>query len=380
MASPRNDASLSGHTVNLNEDTTVEGSLTPGPQKETVAKRIRSWRPKGHVLPYVTKRLALLPFQLFGILVTVFVIVRLLPADPVALKVGALATPESVRQAEAQLGLNVSIWSQLVDYLKGLARGSLGESWNTSVEVTRELSVRFPVTLQLIILSFIIALIIGVGLGAIAALRPESKIDRSIFLYGLFAGAQPEFWWGLIFIAVFAGKLGWFPIPVGFTDPIDTPQITHFVLIDTLITGHLASFWSAFQYFLLPALTFAFVLNGPILKMTRQTMVTILDADFMTQARAAGLKPLTVSKYAIHNALPPVITLTGVLIGYQIGGAVLIEKIFSMNGLAQYALDRTLTLDYPAMQGAVLLMSAFALIVYLVVDVITALIDPRAGL
>lgn len=345
---------------------------------------LRSWfrtrRWKSGSWGYVLRRLLLVPVQLFAILVTVFVVIRLLPADPTAQKVGALATPQAIAQAKRQLGLDASVWVQLGRFLKGLVHGSLGESWSTSQSVTSELATRFPVTLQLVVLSFFIALLVGVGLGTVAALRPGGKADKGIFFYGLFAGAQPEFWWGLIFIYVLSGKLGIFPIPVGFTNPVDTPQITHFVLIDTLITGHFSSFASSLSYFLLPSLTFAFVLTGPILKMTRQTMVVVLDADFMIQARACGLRPISVARYAVRNTLPPVITLAGVLIGYEIGGAVLIEQIFSLNGVAQYALERTLTLDYPAMQGAVLIMSAFALLIYLVVDVLSAIVDPRTAL
>lgn len=332
----------------------------------------RVWR-------YVGRRLLTVIPQIFMIMVSVFVLIRLLPTDPVARKVGSLATPEAIAQARAQLGLDQSMFDQFKAFLGEVAQFRLGASWETSDEVLDEILAVLPVTLQLLFFSFLIAIVIAVPLGTLAALRPGGKSDKSVFYYGLFAGAQPEFWWGLMFIFVFCYQFDVFPAPLGLVDPATmVPEpITGFILIDALLVGDLGVFWDAATHLMLPSLTLAFVISGPIVKTTRQNMVRVLGSDFILHARARGLKPRHVASYALRNALPPVVTLIGILIGFMLGGAVLIEQIFSLNGVGQYALTRTLALDFPAMQGVVLIMTTFSLIVYLIVDVLYTVIDPR---
>lgn len=340
-------------------------------------------RLKDHrILRFTVKRLILLAPQLSLVTVSVFILIRLLPTDPVAGRIGLLATPEAYAQTERQLGLDKSIPEQLGAFLTDLGNFSLGRSWESSGDVLTEILQFLPITLQLIILSFLIAIVVAVPLGLVAALRPGGRADRGIFIYGLFAGAQPEFWWGLMFAFVFAFKLGIFPPPLGILDPhiLPVPEFTHFILIDSLLAGRWDAFVSAMWHFLLPAISLAFVITGPIVKMTRQTMVRILGSDFVLHARARGLPGRQVARYALRNALPPVVTLVGILFGYMLGGAVLIEQVFSLNGLGQYALQRTLTLDFPAIQGVVLFMTGFSLVTYLFIDVLYSLIDPRIEL
>jgi ABC-type dipeptide/oligopeptide/nickel transport system permease component len=331
---------------------------------------------------YVLRRLVVLPIQLFGITLGVFVLIRLLPTDPVAQHVGLLATPAAYALARHGLGLDQSLPTQLAKFLGDLSHFSLGTSWQSSSPVTTEIATRFPTTVQLIVMGFSVALLIGLLLGVVAALKPGGRADRLVFVYGLFGGSQPEFWWGLMFIFAFSRQLRIFPAPLGTLSPgVMPPQaLTHFILLDSLISGEWATFSNALMHFLLPALTLAFVLTGPIVKMTRQTMVSVLRSEFILHARARGLQRAVVARYALRNALPPIVTLVGILFGYMLGGAVLIEQIFSLNGLGQYALTSTLALDYPSMQGTVLVMAAFALGTYMVIDILYAIIDPRIEL
>lgn len=336
----------------------------------------------GALSKYAGRRLAIMVLQLIAMTVAVFVLIRLLPTDPAAQRVGIIASPEALTQARQALGLDQSVLAQLWEFLKGLGQFDLGISWQSNDGVLGEIGTRIPVTLQLITLSFLIAVLIAIPVALLRAFKPGGKVDRGVFVYGLFAGAQPEFWWGIMFIFVFSYELGIFPQPVGLLDrgiaPVD--PITHFILIDSLIQLRFDAFWSALWHFMLPCLTLAFVVVGPIIKTASEALAAVLRSDFVLQARARGLATRRVAAYALRNALAPVVTLTGILYGYMLGGAVLIEQIFSLNGIGQYALQRTLALDFPSIQGVVLVMTAFSLLAYLVVDILYAVIDPRIRL
>ncbi len=331
---------------------------------------------------YAGRRLAIMVVQLFAMIVAVFVLIRLLPTDPVSQRVGVIASDDAYAQAKASLGLDASLPEQLWTFVKGLGSFDLGVSWQSNDNVLGEIVERLPLTLQLITISFVLALLIGIPIALLRAFKPGGKIDKGVFVYGLFAGAQPEFWWGIMFIFVFSYQLGIFPQPVGLLGagipPVD--PITHFILLDSLLQGRIDAFGSALAHFMLPCLTLAFVVVGPIIKTASEALALVLRSDFVLQARARGLPSRKVAAYALRNALAPVVTLTGILYGYMLGGAVLIEQIFSLNGVGQYALERTLALDYPSIQGVVLAMTAFSLLVYLVVDLLYAVIDPRIRL
>jgi len=332
------------------------------------------------LLRYITRRLFIAIPQLVIITVFVFFLMRLLPANPVAGIVGLDPTKAAIHQAQKSLGLAASIPSQFVTFVKGIfEHGSLGNSWVTGTSINGEIAKHFPITLQLMFLGFLFALVIAIPLGVISALRPGGRLDRGIFVYGMFAGAAPDFWWGLLFILLFVFTAHIFPIPVGLLSPGTTPptSITGFSLVDSLITGNFAAFRSLMEHYLLPSFTMAFVLTGPIVKMIRQNMIRFQRSEFILYAKAAGLAPRKIATYTLRNAISPVLTLVGILFGFELGGAVLIETVFSLNGLGQYAVERTLALDYPAIQGVVLVMTAFSLFVYLVMDVLYSLIDPR---
>jgi len=328
---------------------------------------------------YVARRLAVTIPQVFIITILVWFSIRALPADPVARLIGLFASPEAYAQAERSLGLDRPLMVQFWSFLQGVLRGDLGVSWVSNTPVTTEIVRNFPITLQLLFLSFGAALIIAVPLGIATAIRPNGLFDRGTFVYGMFAGAQPEFWWGLMFAYLFSYQRGIFPPPIGIPSSVtrDIPTVTGMSLFDSLVTGNFASFQTIIVYYALPALTLAFVLTGPIVKMIRQNVTRVIDSNFVLYARACGLKRRQIVAYTLRNALAPTITLVGILFGFMLGGAVLIENVFSLNGLGQYAVQRTLSLDFPAIQGIVLVMTSFSLMVYLLMDVLYALVDPR---
>jgi ABC-type dipeptide/oligopeptide/nickel transport system permease component len=337
------------------------------------------------IFRYILRRLGISVIQLLGLVVAVFFLIRLLPADPVARLVGQNATPAAYAQAAHSLGLDQPVLTQFLRYSgighgnHGLLEGNLGTSWVTNTPVLVEIGQMLPVTIQLLTISFIVTLLIAVPVGVISARRPGGLVDKAVFVYGLFGGSQPEFWWGLLFVFVFFFKLGLAPAPLGLMDPmLSAPStITGFVIIDSLLQGQFDVFVDVFYHLLLPVLTLAFILSGPIMKMVRQNMIQALQSDFILYAQAAGLSHGMITRYAFRAALAPSMTLVGILFGVMLGGAVLVESVFSLGGIGQYAVRSVLAFDYPAIQGVVLVITGLSLLIYLVLDILYAAIDPR---
>ncbi|MGJ4998787.1 ABC transporter permease [Bradyrhizobium sp. HKCCYLS3077] len=331
------------------------------------------------MIPFVARRLAVAMLQLVGLLLVVFFAIRMLPADPVARLVGMNATREAYLSSQHALGLDRPVLEQLLSYAAGVARGDFGRSWVSGAPVMQDIRNVLPVTIELITISFVLAFLLSVPLGMLCALRPGGVADSATFTYSLFAGSQPEFWWGLLFIYVFFAVLGWAPAPLGRIDPMMTPPaaVTGFITIDSLLAGNMTALRDALHHLALPIATKVFVLSGPIIKMVRQNMVRVLGADYILYARASGLPPWRIALVALKNALVPALTLLGVLYGYILGGAVLIETVFSLGGIGQYAVRSVLAFDYPAIQAVVLVIAAISLFVYLALDVVHAWIDPR---
>ena len=338
------------------------------------------------LIRYITRRTLIGFIQLFCLVIAVFFLIRLLPADPVSRLVGLNSSADAYDQAARQLGLNRPLLQQLGIYIglfpdiqAGLFQGSLGVSWVTGSPVGSEIEVFLPVTLQLITIAFILAFFISIPVGMLGALNPGKAADKGVFVYSLFAGSQPEFWWGLLFVYVFYFQLGWAPAPLGQLSPLTFPpeSVTGFMLIDTLIAGEVGKFFEALHHLMMPVITLAFILSGQIIKMVRQNMLRALQSDFVLYANLIGLPRKRVARYALRAAMGPSMTLIGILYGFMLSGAVLVESVFSLGGIGQYAIRSVLAFDYPAIQGVVLVITAISLIVYLLLDLIHATIDPR---
>lgn len=334
------------------------------------------------MLTYVLRRLGFAVVQLLAAVLVIFLLLRALPVNPASTIVGVDPSPAAVRQAERTLGLNHSTLSQLWTYLTGLAHGSLGHSWQTGNSVNSEILARFPVTLQFVVPAFILAVLVGVPIGLYVATRPGGKLDGILTGYSLFAGAQPDFWWGLMFLFVFYFVVKIFPAPLGVLSPtaIPPPAYTHFILIDALLSGDFSAFSSAVSHLALPVFTLAFVISGPIIKMTRESAAEAFGSEFVLYAQACGLPPGEIRRRTLSVAVAPVITLVGILFGFMLGGAVLTETVFSLNGLGQYALSSTLNLNYPSVEGSVIVLTAAGLLIYLCMDLLHAFLDPRVTL
>ena len=332
-------------------------------------------------LRYILRRLIYVVPQVIGISLITFVILRLLPSNPAFTLAGPAATEESIERIERRLGLDKPIYEQYWIYLKNLFQGDFGTSFITNQPVLDDIASRLPSTMELVLLGLFLAFLIGVPLGVVSALNSGKGIaGRMSFGYGLLAGAIPDFWLGLIFIHLFFTTLGWAPAPLGQIDTgIDPPNdITGMMALDSLLTGNWAALKSTVGHLALPVATLVFVYMAPIVKYTRSSIEDVYyGTEFIEQYRTSGLPHRTVILKALRNGLPPVITITGVLFGFLLGGVVLIETVFSWGGFGQYAVNAIVQSDFNAVQGFVIVAAVFNLIIYLIVDLLYFAVDPR---
>ncbi len=328
---------------------------------------------------YIARRLLMLVPQLFGIALVTFLLIRLLPGDPAYSIAGSLATEESIAEIQKKLGLDKPLPVQFLLYLGRLVRGDLGESYVSGRAVMDDLVERVPATLELITVSFALSILIAVPLGVVLAMRSGGVAERGVTVYGLLAGAVPDFWLALILAYFFYYRLHWFPAPVGQLDFSVSmpPQVTGFLLIDTILAGDGAAFRSHVAHLVLPVTTLTLIYAAPLLKTTRASMHSVLQSGYIRYGEGAGLPNRVIMRYALRNALSPVVTLSGVLYGILLSGAVLVEQVYGWGGAGQYAVQSILQSDYFAIQGFVVVAAVFALLVYLVVDIIQLIVDPR---
>jgi peptide/nickel transport system permease protein len=330
-------------------------------------------------LKYAGRRLLLLPLQLLIVSLIVFFLVRQLPGDPTYLYAGPYATKERVEEVRRQLGLDQPVWVQYVRYVERTTVGDFGTSMRTSQPVVQDILQRFPATLELILYAVLFSVVIAVPLGVFTAIRSKGPLTRVVFVYGMMAGSLPDFWFALLAIYVFFFKLGWLPGPIGRIDlMVSKPNdITGLYTLDSLLTGNWEAFASAASQLVLPVAVLTFVYMPLVLKNTQSAMQEMLGSEFVTYARAAGLPRVVQWRYALVNALPPVITVTGILTWFLLGGAVLVETVFAWGGLGQYAVQSVVNSDYAALQAVVLLSAVFTMVVFLLVDLAYFVIDPR---
>jgi peptide/nickel transport system permease protein len=328
---------------------------------------------------YAARRFVLLPVQLFIVSLIVFFLVRLLPGDPSYLLAGPYATVERVAEVRSGLGLDQPIYIQYFKYVERMFHGDFGNSWVTSQPVLADVQQRLPATLELILLAVIFSVLIGIPLGVYTAVKKTGLVNKGVWVYGMMAGALPDFWFALIAIFVFFYLLGWLPGPIGRLDIIvSTPEhVTGMYSLDSLLAGDWEAFRSAAGHLVLPVLTLVFIYMPLVLKNARSAMDDMLGSEFVLYARAAGLSRVLQMRYALRNAMPPVITVTGILTWFLLGGAVLVETVFAWGGLGQYAVQSVVNSDYAPLQAVVLLSAVFTMVVFLLVDLAYFVIDPR---
>ncbi len=325
------------------------------------------------------KRVAFAAPQVLGITLVTFIMLRLLPGNPAYVIAGQFATEERVRRIETSLGLDRPLTEQYLIYLQRLSRGDLGDSWFTTRDVSEEFLERGPATLELITYSLMAAVVLGFTVAGWAALRPRGYVDALLRMYGNLAGAVPLFWLALVLSYVFFFRLGWAPPPLGRLDPSMIPpaRVTGFYTIDSLVAADWNAFRSAVAHLVLPVSSLVLFYTSLILKLSRASIEENLQSDYCLYARACGLPERMVLRYAMQNSVPPLLALSGLIYGAMVGGAVLVESVFSWNGLGSYAVESVVRSDYFPVQGFVLITAIFNLIVYFFVDLIQYTMDPR---
>ena len=323
--------------------------------------------------------LAALP-NLVGVVVITFLLTRAIPGDPAAYFAGGAATQEAVEQVRRALGLDKPLLQQFFIYVGNLAQGDLGQSLTTGQPVLKELLLRLPASLEVVLLSLLLACAIALPMGVMAATRPGSWVDQLSRLITTAGVSLPTFFTGLLLAYVFYFLLGWAPSPLGRLDPVYSPPatVTGLYLIDAAIAGDGGLWWASAKQLVLPVLTMTIFVLAPIARMTRASMIAVLSADFVRTARASGLSQTTVLvRYALRNALLPVVTTLGMVFGFMIGSSVVIEKVFGWPGVGSYAIDALTASDYAPVQGFVLTMGIMFVLLNLLIDLLYVLIDPR---
>jgi ABC-type dipeptide/oligopeptide/nickel transport system permease component len=335
------------------------------------------------VARYIARRLVLVVPQMFLILFITFFLVRMLPGDPALLQLGPFATKEGIATLRADMRLDEPWPAQFVTYLARLAQGDFGQSWVTGSSVADDLAKRIPATLELIAFALLVILLVLLPLGVVTASRGGGLVARSLKKltngYGLLAGALPDFWLGLILIFVFFTTLGIAPGPEGRISIRKSPpsHVTGSYVLDSILTANGSALIDVLSHLVLPVLTLAFVYGAVVFKTTRVAMEASLRSDYTTYAEAIGLPRRLVLLYAFRASAPPVILMTGITFGYMLGGAVLVETVFNLNGIGQYAVQSVVSSDYAPIQGFVLFSAVFTMSIYLVVDLLYVLTDPR---
>jgi peptide/nickel transport system permease protein len=328
----------------------------------------------------VRRMLGLIPI-LLGLSIILFAWIRALPGGPAVALLGERATPEKIAQINEIYGLDRPIWEQYLKFLGRAVRGDLGVSVKSQRPVMEEWWDRFPATIELAVFAGAIALIVGLPLGYAAARRHGGWFDSFAVGGSLLGVAIPVFFLGYMLKYVFAVKLGWLPAD-GRQDPrLFSDHPTGFYVLDGIITGRPDAAWDAFLHLILPAITLASIPLAVITRITRASVLDVVNEDYVRTAEAKGLTKRTISRrHVVRNALLPIATVTGLQVGLLLAGAVLTETVFSIGGIGRYLVDSISARDYSVIQGFILMIAVIVVMVNLIVDISYGLIDPRVRL
>jgi len=343
---------------------------------------------------YIIRRLISVIPTVLGVTFVIFMFLRLIPGDPAVAMLGEHAAEENVERIREQLGLNRPLFldrealvqgdvkgffdSQYLRFLGRLAQGDLGNSIHRRIAIADELKLRFPATVELSFLSMFIAIVVGVPIGIASAARRNSVLDSVSMVGALVGVSMPIFWLGLMEIMLFAVILQWLPSGGRLDHSFDVEAVTNLLLIDSIIAGNGEALIDTLKHLAMPAIALATIPTAIIARMTRSSMLEVLQEDYIRTAHAKGLREQVVlARHALKNAFLPIITIIGLQAGSLLAGAVLTETIFSWPGIGKWVYDAILGRDYPVVQGGTLLITVIIVVINLLVDISYAFLDPR---
>ncbi|MED1723417.1 nickel ABC transporter permease [Brevibacillus parabrevis] len=302
---------------------------------------------------YIVRRLLQMIPVLLGVILVVFLIMQMVPGDPAVLLAGEGASAETIAKIRAQLGLDQPVMVQYFHYVTDVMTGDLGTSLRSNLPVFDEIAARLPATIELAIASIFVTVVLGMVAGIISATKQYSAADITIMIVALLGVSLPSFWLGLSLIYYFSVKLQWFPV----------------------------AGWGTWKHMVLPAITLGTAGAAIVARMTRSSMLDVVRQDYIRTARAKGLREqVIVYKHALKNALIPIITVVGLQFGFLLGGTVLVESVFAINGLGRLIVDAIRMRDLPVVQGGVLIASVIFVFVNLLVDVLYRYFNKRIDL
>jgi len=332
------------------------------------------------LLLFSLKRIILLVPILLGISVVTFTMTHVLPGDPLYILLSPYAKQEDIQAEKVRLGLDKPLYVQYGIYLENLLHGDLGYAYRTRRPVTEDLKQRFPATLEVTMLALVLATIIGIPLGVQSAVKKDSSSDHFVRILSVGGVSLPIFLVGVILVYFVYFKWHLAPPPMGrIAMNVPPPKtITGLYLVDSLLTHNWTAFRSSAWYIMLPVFTLSFAMLAPIMRITRNSMLEVMNTNYVRTANAFGLPRQTVIyKDTLRNALLPVITSIGLILGWSLGGEVLVEVVFSWPGMGNYAVNSILNTDFAPVQGFVLVTATIYVVINLVVDLLYTAVDPR---
>ncbi len=331
------------------------------------------------ILEFTIKRILLLIPVLFGVTIMTFSISHVVPSNPAAVALGPHATEETIKAFNAKWGLDQPLYIRYVKYIKMLCQGDLGTSMHTLRPVSKDLIAFFPATLELTVSSLLFCLLLGIPIGVISAVKKDKLVDHIVRFFSLIGVSMPIFWLGLLMLLVFYFQLDWFP-GGGRLYPTSSPPLhfTGLYTVDSLLAGDWSKFKESILHLILPMVCLGFAVTGVISRMTRSSMVSVFQEQYMMTAAAKGLSwGKVLFLHALINAILPVITISGVLFGSLLAGAVLTETIFGWPGMGLYITTAIMHFDFQPILGFTVLVAILYVLINLVVDILYVLIDPR---
>ena len=331
------------------------------------------------MLRFILTRVSLVIPTFLGITFLTFILIRLVPGDPIEVRTGERGiAPERLAELRHEMGLDRPLWHQFFDYVGNVLHGDFGLSLITHNSVLSEFLTLFPATLELALCAMLFATLGGLPAGILAAVKRGALFDHGVMGLSLTGYSMPIFWWGLLLILFFSVGLGWTPVSGRLDLVYYVEPATGFMLIDTLMAKDYEAFRSALGHLVLPTIVLGTVPLAVVARMTRSAMLEVLGEDYIRTARAKGLDDgRVIGMHALRNALIPVVTVIGLQVGTLLGGAILTETIFSWPGVGKWLIESINRRDYPALQGGVLLIATSVILVNLLVDVLYGVLNPR---